>query len=348
MSELNDKKGKKPPATDVRSVQFDLFRYFVTNDKTAVSNTVELWENIPKYFLTPKQVDALRTVKGHADPYKWAYSLNGVSHLIKIQPALIEQEEGGYKAFFPGVTEELVEEALKKILTEQNYGIHDHNKRETWVRFTLSLIQKELKNRGRSRNRAQIKQAIEVMGSCILTVYRDEQEVWKGSILQDLVTVGRKEYLADTDAQHVARLPLFISHGINYLEYRQFNYDRLMQCNQQLTRWVYKRLINRFKQANLSNSYHFMFSELKDSGLLQQKRPVDNRNKVILALKELQERSVIIDFNIDERCNGRAISDVKYVLFPSPDFVNEQKAANKRYRDHYHSALGAGVTLVDK
>ena len=95
---------------------------------------------------------------------------------VKIQPALIEQEEGNYKAFFPSLTEELVEEALTKFFTEQQYGIHDPKNSESWVKFSLSMIHKELKARGRERNRNQIKRAIEIMSSCVITLYKEEEK----------------------------------------------------------------------------------------------------------------------------------------------------------------------------
>jgi len=60
---------------------------------------------------------------------------------------------------------------------------------------------------------------------------KEGKEIWSGAILQDLVTVGRDDYIANTDAQHIARLPVFISNAINCLDYRQFNYTRLMRCN---------------------------------------------------------------------------------------------------------------------
>ncbi|GJL71986.1 MAG: hypothetical protein NMNS01_11850 [Nitrosomonas sp.] len=322
---------KKPPQAPLKSAQLDLFSQFVANDQSEVSNTVEVWESIPKYFFTPKQTEKLRTVDGLAKPYQWEYEYNGMACAVKIQPALIEQEDGTYKAFFPNVTEELVEEALKKILTMQNYGMHDASNAETWVRFSLSLVQRELKLRGRTRSRNEIKHAIEVMSSCILTLYKQGKEVWKGPILQDLVTVGREDYLADTDAQHIARLPLFISHSINQLEYRQFNYDRMMGCNEQLSRWIYKQLIHRFRQASLTNDYHFMYSTLvRNSGLLQQSREIDNRRKVKLALDELVNHKVLMSYTEDQRKAGRKIIDVKYTVQPTSEFITEQKAANKR------------------
>jgi len=337
---------KKPPNLPIKSPQYDFFAQFVTNDMGTVSNTVEVWESIPKYFFTPRQVEKLRISTGHADPFKWSYRYADINCMVKIQPALIEQENGSYKAFFPGITEELVEEALKKILADQAYGLHDPDNVETWIRFSLSLIQKELKARGRTRHLNQIKHAIEVMSSCIITLYKEKKEIWKGSILQDLVTVGRDEYIADTNAHHVARFPLFISHAINQLEYRQFNYGRLMSCDEQLTRWIYKLLIHRFRQASCLNDYHFMYSGLeRDSGLLQQGRNNDNRRKVEAALDELVSRSVLISYESDLRREGRKITDVKYTLKAAKDFVGEQKAANARGRDHHLQALNAGVTF---
>ncbi len=325
---------KKPPSVPIKSVQLDMFSQFLTNDESEVSNTVEIWESIPKYFFTPRQVEKIRTPTGHADPYKWEYIYNDMPCAVKIQPAQIEQKDGKYKSFFPGITEELVEEALKKIFTDQQLGIHDPQNIETWIRFSLSMIFNELKSRNRSRSRNEIKQAIEVMSSCVITLYNEEKEVWRGSILQDLVTVGRDEYLADTDALHIARLPLFISHGINRLEYRQFNYDRLLKCNEQLTRWIYKQLINRFRQASLLDHYHFKYSSLvRDSALLQQSTDGKNRQKITSALNELVERGVLMNYEEDQQKEGRKVVDVKYTVFPTSAFSTEQKAANKRVKE---------------
>jgi hypothetical protein len=209
------------------------------------------------------------------------------------------------------------------------------------------MIQKELKARGKDRKLAQIKHAIQVMNKCIISYSIEGKEVWSGSILQDLVTVGREEFEADRNAHHIARLPLFISKCINFLGYRQFNYDRLMGCTEQVTRWIYKRLINRYTQASYMNNYHFMYSDIKHSGLLQQGREVDNRQKVISCLEELKTQKVITRYQSDERKEGRRIIDVKYTVYPASEFIAEQKAANKRNTDHLTTAQRARIALVD-
>ena len=326
----------------IKSIQYDLFSQFVTNDPENVSNTVELWESIPKYFFTPAQVEKLRTPTGHADPYKQPYSYKGMDCTIAIQPALIEQEDGSHKAFFPSVTEELIEEALKKILTDQNYGIHDPNKAETWVKFSLRMVEKELKKRGKSRNIAQIKQAIQVMSGCVLMLSKDKKELWKGTILQDLVTVDREEYIEDSSSLHAAKFPLLISHAIDKLEYRQFNIDRLMSLNTQLSRWLYKRFVHRYKQASMIDTYHFMYSNVKaESRYLEVKAERYNRKKMIDALEELKGQGVLMAYGVQKVKEGRKIVDVKYTVTASLDFRTEQKAANASQKKRQ-------LALVDK
>jgi hypothetical protein len=186
------------------------------------------------------------------------------------------------------------------------------------------------------------------MNKCNISFLKEGKEIWSGAILQDLVTVGRDDYIANTDAQHIARLPVFISNAINCLDYRQFNYTRLMRCNSPLSRWIYKRLIHRFKQANLFNDYHFMYEDLKGSGLLQQARESDNRTKVLGALDELVSRGVLVRHSSLERKEGQKVINVKYTVYPSSDFIKEQKAAGKRDTDNDTKARDSGLKIVDK
>jgi len=342
MSKKKQPPKKTPPSKAIKSLQYDLFSQFVTNDSESVSNTVELWENIPKYFFTPAQVKKLRTSEGLANPYKQPYSYNGIDCTLTIQPALIEQEGGDYKAFFPSVTEELVEEALKKILTDQNYSIHDPAKAETWVKFTLYMVQKELKKRGKTRSLDEVKNAIEIMSLCMLTLSKGKKEIWRGAILQDLITVDREEYMEDSSALHAARLPLFISHAINKLEYRQYNIDRHMSLKTQLARWLYKRFVHRYKQASMIDTYHFMYSDVKaESRLLEGKTERNNYRKMLAALDELKAAKVLMWFEVKQVKVGCKIVNIKYTVTASLDFRTEQKAANAAQNKR-------GVALVDK
>ena len=340
---------KLPPKSSIKSMQYDLFSQFMTNDVEVVSNTVEYWERIPKYFFTAAKTEKMRTVDGLAQSYSYEYTAKNktgydVQYKVKIHPALIEQSDGKDKAFFPTKTEETIEEVLKKIFTDQQYGIHDSKNTESWVRFSYSLVRRELYNMGNSLRYDQIKHSLEIMSKTVLTVYENGNEIYTGAILQDYCSVDRNKYLNDRDAQHVARLPVFISQALNTLQYRQYNYKRFMECKEQLTRYLYKRLIHRFTNASHTTYYHFMYSDIKQaSGLLQQAREVDNRKKVISSLDELKQHSVILNYNIDEYKRGRCITDIKYTVYSCSEFVTEQKAANKRSNEGKMKAIKAGL-----
>lgn len=337
---------RKTFALWAENLKYDMFSQFVTNDQSEMSNAIETWESIPKYFLTAQRIRKLKVNMGHVNPYQWSYTYKGILYSVKIQPVMIEQKDGSYQVCFPSVTEELVEEVLKKFLSDQRYGLHNSQDVKTWVFFSLSMLQRELAMRGHSRNLIQIKRAINIISSCILTLYKEGKEIWRGSFLQDLVTITRNKYLENTDAQHIARLPFFISCAINQLEYRQFNYNLLMNFREQLTRWIYKRLVHRYRQANFMNNYHFMYSNFEhDSGFLQQSRSNDNRRKVIAALNELISCNVLLSYETNVRKEGRRVVDVKYVVRPHPNFINEQKAANKRERNNRILALSVKLIV---
>ena len=188
------------------SIQLELFRTFVANDATDLSNTINVWESIPKYFFTPAQMKQLRTENGLAEPYTWAYVYNGMNFEVTIQPATLP-EGGGYRAWFPSAAEELIEEVLKKIFSIDGQGHHDPREAESWVTFTVRQLWRELRARGRERNLDQIKRSLEIMNRCHLSVRKEGREIYSGPVLGELVNVDRQAYLENTDARWAAPLP---------------------------------------------------------------------------------------------------------------------------------------------
>ncbi len=136
---------RSPPESVAPSKQYDLFTTFF-GDKNNLSNTIELWDAIPKYAVLPRQQIKLRDENGrlpvhvHEFVYRPSRRAEASSELtcrMKVQPASIEIETGRFVDFYPSTTEELVEEVLKKIFSDQQYGQHSVPRNESWVRFTL-------------------------------------------------------------------------------------------------------------------------------------------------------------------------------------------------------------------
>lgn len=333
-------KKKKPPATMPTSKQYSLFAEFF-GEPSELSNTIELWDAIPKYAVNRRRQNGTRDEKGrlpvheyrfvYIDPRKTEHECR-----IAIQPASIETEDG-FVDFYPSQNEELVEEVIRKIFADQNYGIHDARQVESWVKFSLSMIRKELQARGRTRSIDEIKRSIEILANTTIRLYVQDDKVadYTVPILSDLTRVTRSDYLDDPKAMWVARLPALVSKSVNELTYRQFNYGTLMGLDTQLARWLHKRLSHRYVNAGWDRSYDVLYSTLKHaSGLLETDSITKSRRALEKALDQLKDARVLLDWSAEERRGAKnRIDDILYSLQADPSFSQDVKAANARRND---------------
>jgi hypothetical protein len=341
---LNDITPKrKPPKTPLKSRQFELFSDFL-GDPSDLSNTIELWDAIPKYAVSARRQAALRDEKGRLAVHEYVFKHRDKLCRIELQPASIKGE-GGFKDYYPSIDEELVEEVIRKVFADQLYGLHDPRNGESWVRFSLQMIRRELEARGKARSVDEIKRSIEILANTTLRLYveGEKEAFYTSPILSDLTKVTRKDYLNGTDALWAARLPALISKSLNDVTYRQFNYGTLMGLPSQLARWLHKRLSHIYTNAGYDANYEVNFSTLKrDSGLLELNRVTKNIDALEAALDALQAENILIGWKKKETRGPRnKLEDVKYTLMAGPDLIREVKAANARQRDS-RTALAEG------
>lgn len=333
----------KPSAKVPQSLQYDLFTTFF-GEAAKLSNTIEVWDAIPKYAVTPRTQSSLRSADKRLPvyEYRFVYTTRRDGQRIErpcrvaIQPASIKTEDG-YVDFYPSTDEELVEEVIRKIFADQRCGLHDSDNAESWVQFSAQMVRKELKVRGKTRSLDEIKRSIEILSKTHVSLFVDDTNdpVYAAPILSDVTRVTRQKYLADSSATWLARLPALISKSVNELTYRQFNYGVLMSLSAQLARWIYKRLSHNYINAGLLAPYETLYSSIRrDSGLLMYARTNDNLKSLESAFDELLSSRVLNRWErLEERKQGRKILDIKYRLSAHSDFIKDVKAANARLKD---------------
>lgn len=343
----------KPPVKAPQSVQYDLFTTFF-GDASELSNTIELWDAIPKYSVSPRAQNGLRSDENRlpVHEYQFVYATRKDGQRfesacrVAIQPASIKTDDG-YIDFYPSTDEELVEEVIRKIFADQQCGLHDPDNTESWVRFSVQMVRKELKARGKTRSLDEIKRSIDILSKTHVSLFLDDTDdpVYSAPILSDVTRVTRQKYLADTSMTWIARLPALISKSVNELTYRQFNYGVLMSLPSQLSRWLHKRLSHNYTNASFIDPYEVLFSSIqRDSGLLTYVRTAANLKALEDAFEELQAARVLMSWErLDDRREGRKIIDVKYRLLAHSDFIKDVKAANARLKDSRSSLPGASV-----
>lgn len=337
--EQAESKRMKNLPTPVRSVQYDLFSDFY-GDQSKLSNTIELWDAIPKYSCSARLQSTQRDENGRLASYEREFiykrqdTQDEIPARMVLTPARIKVD-GKEVDFLPSADEELIEEVLRKFFADQACGRHYPKEAESFVDFSLAMIAKELRLRGRSRSLNEIKRSLDIMNGCRLNLFfhgDKKKAAYKAAIIPEIMEVSREEYVTDPKGRWRVRLPFVYSSAVNKLEFRQFNYATLMSMSSALARWMHKLMSRRYVNANILQPYSLKYSSIRrDSGLLNHSRESRNKKTVIDAIEELKEQDVLMIYEV-----GASVNDPKdplYILTPSPSFVAEVKAANKRQKD---------------
>lgn len=255
---------------------------------------------------------------------------------LRVTAAIVDDENGTPKAYYPSANEEMVEDALRKIAAEQYQGFFDKPTFKSGVIFSLNMLRKELQKRGHTRSYQEMIRSLQILaGSTIEILLPEGTGFAKTSYLPALAAVSRAKYREDPHAKWVAHFHPLVTESIDKLSYRQYNYHLMMSHSTQLARWLHKRMSHNYTNAALTAPYSILLSSIqRDSGLLEYKRRNDVVRKLEAALNELVEHKVLLSFQgKEERGKRNKIIDIKYTLTPAHSFVRDVKAANKRQQD---------------
>lgn len=317
--------------------QLSLFQSFYGTEaeKGLLSNTIDLWDATPKYFLSRKEMAKLRS-NGLLPSVEREFEFRDKKFHVRIAPALLRTKDGDL-AYYPSSREEVVEDALRKIAAKQNYGFIHHTG-DFGVRFTLHQLRMELYDQEHAMTSANLVESLMILAGCSIEITPDkEKAICKSAILTSLVGVGR-DHLAGNSSQWSAYFNPMVAESIKTVTYRQYDYDKVMGYRSQAARWLHKRLAYNYTNASMIQPYHILLSTVrKSSHLLNHSRIRDQVSAMDAVIQELLEepRNTLIKAEKlpvqGERSNS--IRDVKYTLYPSPGFVGFVKAANKRQSD---------------
>jgi hypothetical protein len=312
--------------------QLSLFQTFLPPEDEKYSNTIELYDAIPKYFPL-KKMDELRVQGKYLDTLTRVFEHRGKEYIVKIRPAMIETEQGE-KAFYPSFREELVEEAIRKIACDRLNGVYLNN--FAGVQFTLYELRKELSKRGRSKELASLIQSLKICNLSNISVETHDGKVLiQSALFPTIIISSRHEWLKNPKGTrcYVQFNPL-VTACIDEISFRQYDYSKCMEYKHQLSRWFHKRLSHNYIQASrVGPPFRIKMSTiLRDSGTFESDKANENIQKIEQALNELQKKDVLWRYERGEELRGkrRKIIDIIYAMEPSDDFISEVKKANAR------------------
>lgn len=329
--------------TEFENKQLGLFQTFLANtdeQRGRLSNAMDLWDSVPRYSVSRQAMNKARIQGEFLREHEMTFQHRGRTYTRTIFPARVTDLDGKYRDHYPSATEELIEDALRKIATEQQAGYFDRPNRGSGVKFTLHALRKELAKRGHARSYQQIVLALNILSGTIIQISVKDpgngEGMTRSPYLPHLAAVSRSKLRDDPEAKWVVQFHPLVTDSIDKVTYRQYNYALMMSHSSQLARWLHKQLVLKNTFAELSKRFEMRLSTIKrDSGLLDgYKRSRDGVDALEAAFKELTDRGVLMYFKREDVSGPRGkLLDVIFDLYPNVDFVREVKAANKRKTD---------------
>ena len=314
-----------------KPVQLNLFEMLSSQDRE-FSNTIELYDFIPKYFWGKSQ----RINGKFLEQLEREFECRAVRYKVKIDPAKISDRDGVTRDYFPSKREELVEDALRKFACEgQGVFLDD----QAGVTFTLYQIQQELKRLGHTYNIREIKDALLICAKTNITVStEDGKAILVSSLFETLGLQTREDWRGQGEkTKAFVRFNSLVTQSIKQQTFRQLNYDKAMSYKSVIARQLHKRMAHHYPQASFAHPYHILLSTIiRDFGMTEYAQLRDNLRDVQSALDEMKEKEVVMSYQIQKTLDSERrnkLVDAKFVITPDARFVSEIIKANKRQSD---------------
>jgi hypothetical protein len=138
----NPDKLPPPAAPHFKNEQLSLFQSFLCNneeERDCLSNAIDLWDSVPRYCISRKAMAKQRINGRFLNEHQAQFQHRGRTYTRTIFPALVTDLDGVKRYFYPSATEELVEDALRKLAIEQQAGYFDQPNYRSGVVFSLYM-----------------------------------------------------------------------------------------------------------------------------------------------------------------------------------------------------------------
>jgi hypothetical protein len=314
-----------------KPVQMELFEALMPAEKQ-FSNTIEFYDFCPKYVYW--RVERLQDK--FLDRLERDFECRGQTYSISIDPAKIKDSDGVVRDYFPGVVEELVEDALRKLAVD-GHGLFLDD--QAAVTFTLYELQQELKKTGHSYSLDQIKKALMVcVGTTIHLTTLSGETVFSDHLFETVGLNTREDWKGQgKKTKAFVRFNSLVTKSIKEGSWRQFNYEVSMRFKHVVSRQLNKRMSHNFTQANLAANYNISLSTMiRDFGLTPYKYMRDNLRYVKKALDEMVKKRVIRGYevkNIYSEKRKNKLVDAVIEIKPDIYFADQTIKANLKQKN---------------
>lgn len=342
----------KSPATPVRNKAPDqvklplaeMFANYVMDDAALAGygNLVAIYDLLPRFYGWKKRADfdgGLCTefsgsIKGNlfhvqmtAAAIQKRIRVKGESQQVEDAQEIIPistRTRSETVLMYPGMREELVEDALRKFSVIGNGFVDGSQLR---VRFTIRDLMQELARNGHTYSCNEIKEALEILNKAHLAIkYQvDGGVIEESSTYLPHLSFAHKRKVVDGNDVCIAQLHPLIVGGIRTNSFRMYSYDTSMAVSSSLARYLHKYLSFNWLNASPEHPYTLGLVEIMSAtsrGL--QPRMNDNTRFMEKAIQELIDNGVLTKYEKEtiQAPKSKRIVDARYKVWPTNEFVS--------------------------
>ena len=295
--------------------------------ETPYSATIELYDAIPKFFYGKQKSD---TVQGASREVQFRHRDNDFCATIK--GAVIKDDEGKNSIVFPGKSEELIEDVLRKLAIDGQAFVRDG---QIGVRFTLYQVFKMLKETNNQRSYNQIKEALQVLADSKieLTGTVNNKTININSSLIPTLTVVTQKDTDDGEAQCTAIFHALVTESLRRNTHRLSNLQKTIKLVNSVARRLHKRITHNFSTAGGNKDIYRikMSTILNDLNIRARRSKGETYTRTLKpGLDELKARDIITDWVREDTQDGQ---DYVLQLFLSKGTIQEIIKANTHRRN---------------
>lgn len=231
------------------STQLELFAEFRLGFPH-MSRVLPRWDLLPLFVfsrqnqLSPADPSFANDIR----PRLHTFSFRGETFTVEVKAAQVTRTG---RFVFPGEREQLVAAAVRALPVREpdRIGIHSdtNNTRLVGIACTTRQLRAELAATGHTMSHAEVSEALEILTSTNIAVYRcaadrDKEAIFNGHFYSGLFSQGDKRWIM---------LNVFESELLVGGEYRAINYERFSSLSDPVARWLFQYLHAEHRGARL-------------------------------------------------------------------------------------------------
>jgi hypothetical protein len=308
------------------------------------SNYTALFDLAPRYL---PRIDRKKDTAFLDGVYR-EFTFDDEQYALSITPARIRDPITGVeKDKLPGEREQLVEDVIRKLASD---SLQLGNQDEVITNFTVHAIYLELKKHRHTFNKAEIKEALQVLHRSVIEITKVTK---KGERKQKAIvsaSVFPALYMRDVDdptSKAQVQLNPFLAQAIKSLAFEQVDYEWMMQIKGQMTRWLFKSMSLMFAgNVKVPEVMEIKASDIARNHGTEWSRWRDALAQVHRSVEQLKGVNVIEDIATKDVMVGSKKEDVVYTLRFSQKFLRDR--LNARIKHDFNARQAEAITGTGK